>query len=89
MIQYSEAYRFNLEGRGVLDTPLARGMTSYCGAATSPHAPNPKLAVPLPPNTSPRARPKGSRKPPSGMFVACFLGSKQEQAVHDQNYPPS
>src|SRR5258707_13116310 len=30
MIQYSAACRFNLKGRGVLDTPPARGMTVLC-----------------------------------------------------------
>jgi hypothetical protein len=31
----------------------------------------------------------GSENLRPGMFVACFLGSKQEQAVHDPSHPPS
>src|ERR1035441_434579 len=37
MIQYSEASRFSLKRRGVLDTPPSRGMTAVCMATASCH----------------------------------------------------
>src|SRR6202790_5572797 len=37
-IQYSRDVEIKARGRGVLDTPLARGMTTFCVGADAPHS---------------------------------------------------
>jgi hypothetical protein len=42
------------------------------------------------PSTLPRECGRiGPKLPPTGMFVACFLGEPEGASVHDQNHPPS